>query len=129
MKELIIVQLQIPGVHSWSECDIDSVKYLSNPHRHIFHIKAAKRVEHDNRAIEIIQFKKQVKDYLKSWFPDYPGSEELNFGDSSCEQIAKLLLSKFSLFYCQVLEDGENGALVMGDSLNYATILSNCIPI
>ena len=38
---------------------------------------------------------------------------EKNIHQTSCEQLAGLLLSKFGLTYCKVLEDNENGAEVI----------------
>ena len=33
-------------------------------------------------------------------------------GATSCETLASILLKEFKLDYCEVLEDGENGALI-----------------
>jgi len=105
----IIVNLQIEGLHSWPECDIEQVDYLKYPHRHIFYITAERKVYQENREIEIIQFKKEIEKHLREKFYS-PDKEIHHFGNLSCESIAKLLVDEFKLISCQVLEDGENGA-------------------
>jgi hypothetical protein len=105
MITLIVVKLQIEGLHHWPNCDIEEVSFLKNPHRHIFHITCKKEVTHDDRDIEIIMFKRKIHNYIvDKWKGD--------FGSMSCEMIASDLLKEFGLFYCKVLEDNENGAEV-----------------
>lgn len=107
IKTLIEVNLQHEATHFWPESDaIPEVSFLKHPHRHIFHIRLRKKVSHDNRQIEIIQFKRQVEDFLSSQF-------QKDFGSSSCEMIAKHLLEQFKCDEVRTLEDGENGALVI----------------
>ena len=102
MQVSIIINTQAEGIHNWPECDIKEVSFLKYPHRHIFHICCKKTVNHSDRDIEIIKLKREINDYLIS----YNGQ----FNNLSCEMICEILLSKFGLNYCSVLEDGENGA-------------------
>lgn len=104
MTTNIIVNLQFEGIHRWGTCPIEEVKYLRDPHRHMFHICCKKAVSHDDRDIEIIQFKHRLQEFLSG---EYPRGE---MGETSCEMLAKKLLQRFGLSYCSVLEDGENGA-------------------
>ncbi len=106
----IVVTVRIPGVHRYPNCPIEEVAYLRDYHRHMFHIKVWKTVTHDDRDIEILRFKKTVKDYLREEYFDIE-SDVCFFGDYSCEMIAKELCEVLSLDSCEVLEDGENGAL------------------
>lgn len=99
----IIVKLIYAGLHCWKDCPLDEVSYLRNLHRHNFYITCKKSVTHDDRDIEIIMFKHKINNYLEE---KYSG----NFGTMSCEMIAKDLVNKFKLSYCEVLEDNENGA-------------------
>ena len=101
----IVVRLQYEATHSWPECPIEAVKFLKDPHRHIFHIKAYKDVSHSDREIEIIIFKREIMFHLDMNFKG-------DFGTRSCEDIALYLINEFSLSSCEVLEDGENGARV-----------------
>ena len=100
----VIVKLQVEGIHNWSDCDIEEVIFLKDPHRHMFHIELAKSVEDSNREIEIIMLKRHIKDYL--------GKEPVMFGSKSCEMISEELLRDFEADYVIVLEDGENGAKI-----------------
>jgi hypothetical protein len=105
----IIINIQVEGLHSWPECNIKEVEFLKYPHRHIFHICCKKEVEHNDRDIEIIKFKRRIQRFLQGMFY-HPEKGCLDFKNLSCEMIAKELLHKFNLYYCSVLEDGENGA-------------------
>jgi hypothetical protein len=104
LKKRIVIKLQVEGTHCWPNCNIEEVKFLSNIHRHIFFIEMHKEVQHNDRDIEIIMFKRKVINYLNSF-----GG---NFQSSSCEDIAEDLLLKFEAQYVKVLEDNENGAIV-----------------
>lgn len=105
----IIVKLQIDGVHCWPTCPLNDVSFLRDPHRHVFYIECRKAVTHDDRDVEIILFKNDIIEYLKTKYPPLPHGG-IQFGSMSCEMIAKDLLKKFDLVYCSVLEDNENGA-------------------
>jgi len=119
----VIVTLQVEGIHNWPEVEafVEGVSFLKHPHRHMFHIKATAKVDHDDRAKEIILLKREILQYLyrtyNDTFPVGPGVtyvpvEPVAFGSRSCEMIAKDLCEAFDLRSCEVLEDGENGALV-----------------
>lgn len=114
METRIIVNLQVEGFHNWPNCDLPEVEFLKNQHRHIFHIKVKKNVFHEDRDIEIILLKRRLMKYLQKTF-GYSNKvgEPLFFEDMSCESIANHLVKKFQLNYCEVLEDGENGAEVI----------------
>lgn len=109
----IVVTLQVPGVHRWAACPIEEVEYLRNYHRHLFYIKVWKHVEHNDRDIEILMFKRDVKAYLRENYFDVEHDAAF-FGDMSCEMIAKLIYHEFSCSAVEVLEDNENGALYEG---------------
>ncbi len=109
----IIVNIQVPGVHRWLACPIDEVGYLRNYHRHMFHIKCYLKVGHADRDVEIIMFKKKVKDYLREEYFD-TDNDVCFFDNMSCEMIAKELYDQFGLEACEVLEDNENGAVYSG---------------
>lgn len=108
-KTFIIVNLQVEGIHQWKECPFESVSFLKDPHRHIFHIEAQKEVFHDDRDLEFIMLKRKLLYYLKT---NYEDDHCLKFGGMSCEMIARELLEKFQLDSCKVMEDNENGAII-----------------
>ena len=110
-KDQVIVTLRVEGTHSWPDCPFDEVAYLRLDHRHIFHIKCWKAVSHDDRDVEIIMLKHDIEEFLFNEFGD--SEQRLHiFGARSCEMIARKLNEKFDLVQCEVLEDGENGALI-----------------
>lgn len=113
METNVIVQLAVEGLHCWPQAKelLPEVAYLSDLHRHTFNIKAHRAVQHDDRDVEIIMFKRTIERYLHARFFDAQ-YKCLNFEAMSCEMIAKELFNEFGLFYCSVLEDNENGAEV-----------------
>lgn len=107
MEINIRIKLFVEGIHCWSECPIPEVSFLRNPHRHIFHITCQKEVTHNDRDIEIIMFKREVESYLRTKY-----GTPCDFGGMSCEMIASELTNAFKLSICEVMEDGENGAII-----------------
>lgn len=113
MKTYVIVRLQVDGIHNWKDAKttFPEVAYLSDPHRHVFHIEAKKQVFHDDRDVEFIMFRKDIIQYLQKKYND----ETLrlcNFHGRSCEMIAKEILEEFKCTSVSVWEDNENGAIV-----------------
>lgn len=103
--------LKIEGIHRWKECSLDEVSYLKDYHRHIFHIRVYKWVNHNDRDTEFIKLSHDIRTYLNNRY--YLDSFKcLQLGDRSCEMIAQELLDVFDLQSVEVLEDGEGGALV-----------------
>ena len=118
MKVRIVVTLQVQGLHKWPDAiNFPEVAFLADLHRHVFHITCKKEVSHCDREIEIIMFKNKIIKYLNEkytteWRTVFDANT-LEFGDISCEDIAKDLLDVFGLEYCSVLEDNENGAEII----------------
>ena len=108
-RTTIIVTLRVEGFHCWPDAreKFPTMGFLADRHRHIFHIKAEKIVTHDDRDVEIIDFKRKIENHIKhTW------GRPAEFKGMSCEALARLLHTKFDLVSCEVLEDGENGAKV-----------------
>lgn len=111
MTRRIWVTFQKEGIHKYpaalTDPNLTDVSFLGYPHRHIFHFKVWIDVEHSDRAIEFIQFKR----WLESL---YDGVLDLNY--KSCEMIAEDLYEMISIKYpnrsvaISVSEDDENGA-------------------
>lgn len=116
MKTYVIVRLQIDGEHNFPAAKelFPEVAFLSDPHRHMFHIEAKKEVFHDDRDVEFIMFKRDLQDYFKHVY--YNAAKRTHdFKSMSCEMIAKEILTNFSCKSVQVWEDLENGAEVVAD--------------
>lgn len=120
MKTNVIVKLQFEGLHHWpgvvEHKELEEVHFLSALHRHIFHVTAKKEVTHDDRDVEIIKLKRNIQEYLnrRYWTE---GANCHHLGAMSCEMLAKELAKFFGLNYCEVLEDGENGAEYIQDEI------------
>jgi len=109
----IIIRFSLEGIHRWKDAGLKEpdVEFLQFPHRHMFHFEVRKVVEHDDRDIEIILFKRSVIDYLQNKY----GSDQGNFCDfktKSCEMLAEEIVDAFECMTVQCLEDNENGAHV-----------------
>lgn len=63
-----------------------------------------KKVYHDDRDVEFIDFKNKVDKFLNETY------HNKNIGSTSCEMLAKWLADKFDCFYVRIMEDNENGA-------------------
>ena len=116
-KREIWVTFQKEGIHLYPAAKDDpalatggwdDVSFLGVAHRHIFHFRVAIEVQHNDRDIEFIQFKR----WLESLYND--GTLELNH--RSCEMIAEDLAATINNKYpgrsitITVAEDNENGA-------------------
>jgi hypothetical protein len=116
-KRMIWVTFRKEGIHLYPAAATDpklktndeyDVSFLGTPHRHIFHFTVAIQVEHSDRAIEFIQFKRWLENQYKD------GILQLDY--KSCEMIAEDLYDVIAIRYpnrdiqISVSEDGENGA-------------------
>lgn len=116
-KRWIWVTFTKEGVHKYPAALTDpalatgdkyDVSFLGYPHRHIFHFKVKIQVEHLDREIEFIQFKR----WLENLYND--GTLQLDY--KSCEMIAEELAVNIHARYpgrdlvIDVSEDNENGA-------------------
>ena len=112
-KTNIIVKLEVEGLHNWpaAEKELPEVAFLSDLHRHKFFIVCKRTVEHHDRDVEIIMFKRNILAYLRFQYYEKAMRTHL-FGAKSCEMLAWELVKEFDLVYCSVIEDDENGAEV-----------------
>ena len=117
VKRWIWVKFTKEGIHKYPAALTDpalatgdeyDVSFLGYPHRHTFHFKVAITVEHSDRAIEFIQFKRWLENLYKT--------DTLQLDYKSCEMIAEDLYLQISAKYpgrevkIDVSEDDENGA-------------------
>ena len=124
-KKEVYCTLQFEAVHSWPDCPIEEVKYLRDPHRHTFNIKAHVIVTHNDRDIEFIELKHKIAKYLKEKYPSDVGCPDI--GATSCEMLAQELIKEFDLSRCEVNEDNENGAVLTVDEAK--TALGEAAPV
>lgn len=112
--KMIWVKFQRAGIHRFMRASEDAslhdVSYLGSPHRHLFKMKVAIEVFHDDREIEFHQF----LNYLEGSIDN--GTLQLD--NKSCEMIADDIFDLVSAKYTkwkrrvtiEVSEDGECGA-------------------
>ena len=132
MSKWVIFTLRMPGFHRWEDAPV-RWGYLSNWHRHEFHIRCEIKVN-KNRQIEIIDQKESLHQMLLDDLPLHNAAgglaEEAPFdfynhiclnqeegGDGSCEMLVNKIATWMSVMHetsviVTVLEDGENGARV-----------------
>ena len=137
IKRQIKVSFQQEGVHKYPAAltdpnlatgGWDDVSFLGYPHRHIFHFYVTIDVNHNDRDIEFIQFKRwlqrlyTVQKEQMGFEMNYPvrpsNSSVLELDYKSCEMIAEELIAVISERYpnrniiVEVYEDNENGAIL-----------------
>jgi hypothetical protein len=82
----------------------------------MFQVEARKEVDHEERQIEIIAFKREMETWASREYgigsvTDEDDCTDFNTcSDDSCETIARKLCERFGLWAATVMEDGENGA-------------------
>ena len=118
-NKMIWVTFRKEGVHCFPDAltnpqfatgDEYDVSFLGHPHRHIFHFKVWIGIEHNDRDIEFIQFKR----WLENLYED--GTIQLDH--KSCEMMSDELYVVISGKYpgreiwIEVSEDGENGSFI-----------------
>ena len=116
LQTSIGIRFEVEGFHNYPDASKNHgelVKFLEQPHRHIFKFNCKKRVNHDNRDEEFILLRRKVKQYINRKFPVFESDCECyDFGSMSCEMIAKDILKQFDFDSVEVSEDGENYAIV-----------------
>ena len=109
MVTSIWVRTTVAGFHNWPQ-PYAGREYLSSRHRHLFHVKVAVPVAHDDRDIEF----HDLLDEVNGWLRQFRGE----FGPQSCEAIGRelgkylLLQHPVGWVEVEVSEDGEAGAVV-----------------
>ena len=109
----IFVTTQFEGIHRWKNAPTE-VAFLRDYHRHIFHVRFEVVVTKEDREIEFILLKRELK---RTTDLHFVGRQM----DESCESIAKKIVDFMTrkghicegrAVCCEVSEDGENGATV-----------------
>ncbi len=120
-NKMIWVTFRKEGIHKYPAALTDSnlatgdkydVSFLGHPHRHIFHFRVWIGVNHNDRDIEFIQFKRWLEEL-------YNGDQAvLQLDYKSCEMMSDDLYDIISKKYpnrevwIEVSEDGENGSFI-----------------
>jgi len=120
-NKMIWVTFRKEGIHKYPAALTDpalatgdeyDVSFLGYPHRHIFHFRVWISVQHNDRDIEFIQFKR----WLESLYNGQGSTLSLDY--KSCEMMSDDLHTIIALKYpnrevwIEVSEDGENGSFI-----------------
>jgi len=113
----IKVSFQKEGIHKYPDAkNLKGVEFLQYPHRHIFHFYVTLSVEHNDRDVEFILFKRELENLFEN------GTLQLDY--KSCEMLAEDLLDYLEVNYpkrgvrVEVYEDDENGGILENDLFN-----------
>ncbi len=120
-NKMIWVTFRKEGIHKYPAALTDpalatgdeyDVSFLGYPHRHIFHFRVWISVQHNDRDIEFIQFKR----WLESLYNGQGATISLDY--KSCEMMSDELYDIIKQKYpsrevwIEVSEDGENGSFI-----------------
>lgn len=107
----IKVSFQKEGIHKYPAAkDLEGVEFLQYPHRHMFYFYVTLEVNHNDRDVEFILFKRELESLFESGV--------MQADHKSCEMMAEDLLNYIEKEYpdrgckVEVFEDDENGALL-----------------
>ncbi len=108
----IFCTCQFESFHRWSNAP-SIHEYLSQPHRHMFHVKVWCLVKSDDRDIEFIWLKRKVLEGVNIIRTESPFDDKNPTMGWSCERwcVAIQTIDK-RICRVEVSEDGENGAVV-----------------
>ena len=107
----IVVRTQYEGFHRYPNAgEIDPrIKFLEEPHRHMFHVTAKIAVTHLDRELEFFLVKWDLEEFIKGGDMDY----------KSCEMMATDMLEHLKetwgdhrYYEITVSEDGESDGIV-----------------
>lgn len=118
MRLIAIVRTRFAALHHWPDAP-DEVAYLRDPHRHTFHVTLAVSQTHADRDVEYLTLRRVLDGMIMARYEH--GNVFGNLGTKSCEMIATEIVEWATMHgyhprYCEVFEDGENGARVEVDA-------------
>lgn len=107
------VTFRFNGTHCWPEAP-ETVHWLRNKHRHVFHVTVWVEQFHSQRDVEYTLLKRALEapypDDLGTWSCEILAEKILEITEAFCEKMFPA--ARHRDIKVEVLEDGENGALV-----------------
>ena len=115
MRKKVVIRTDFVALHSWSDCEIEAVKFLRCPHRHKFFVELKFDVTDNNRELEFFVLQYKIKEILNKHFNDRD-LENMSC-EMMCEKLIELVKAEVddSLSFVSVFEDNENGAEITID--------------
>jgi hypothetical protein len=102
MPYKIIASIEVEGFHFYNSAP-QEVCFLKNNHRHDFRVNAKFDCLHADRDLEIFIVRDKIKNFLHNVY-----GNPCEFGEMSCEMIARVIVEQFAnmgCFYCEVWEE------------------------
>jgi len=121
-KRYIKVSFQKEGVHffpgadtnpKYATGDWDDVSFLGYPHRHMFHFYVTLGVEHNDRDVEFIQFKRELERTFDQGVIKLEHQSSEMIGESLINYIEEKNPNR--AVRVEVFEDNENGGIIEND--------------
>jgi hypothetical protein len=110
----ITARFRVPGLHYWPGAT-EGREYLSQPHRHLFHVAVTMRVNHLDRQVEWHDLGTAANELAVKMGDAHNGL--IDYGPRSCESLATELMNAlrgngFNVTQVEWSEDGEYTATV-----------------
>ncbi len=105
------------GTHFYENCPVKEVEFLKHEHHHDFNITVSCNVTHENRDLEWIKLRVELKKFIKTKY--LIKDEIVRFGGMSCESIGKDILNYFVIKY-----GFRNWCVKVSEDNQYTSILS-----
>jgi hypothetical protein len=81
-------------------------------HFHTFHVRALMKIRHSERDIWPQVLRANMLEWIKDYFREHVLGPFPNLEQMTCAALARQLLIRFNLEECEVLEDGQAGAIL-----------------
>ena len=106
---LMLTRNDIAGCHRWGSCNRNSIHgYLADRHRHLFTIECEFHVSGEDREKEIFASEDTIDAFIHGSY--MTRGNLVDFGERSCETIAREICIGVGAASCTVREDGRGGA-------------------
>ena len=113
----VIAKLEIEGLHNWPDAQgvFPEVGFLSNMHRHKWFITAKKRVNHDDRDVEFIMFKRDIEELASDENKtEIEYSQVFSFKNPSETIPKEFMVSGLSYTWVMIVRDFQSGTIAFG---------------
>lgn len=115
VKTEIKVKFSVPGYHCWPSAP-EAVAFLRASHRHDFFYTVTLEVYHHDREVEFFLLQTELRTRVLGGYP-MGAAGALDFGSSSCEQLAQEIVAYIMEHYpgrdgsVEVSEDETNSSI------------------
>lgn len=114
LSKTVFCSFDFEAWHNWPGAPAEYT-YLSNSHRHMFHVVVTASVTDNERELEIIDMKHKFHYFSTTKFLGTSDKPMPYSCETMCESLidyAKMMYGAERSYTVEVSEDGENGALI-----------------